>query len=199
MLLDEPERRRRRHPGRGDPARHAPRAAHRPDGRELDAALQPQSTPVAPRFEDAFVDLLGGRPKRHARALADARRRPTATVHRRSSRPSGLTKRFGDFTAADHITFEIGRGEIFGLLGPNGAGKSTTFKMLCGLLRRPRAGPRGRPRPATAPPRRRAPGSATWRRSSRSTATSASRQNLEFFAGAYGLTRRAPARARSRG
>lgn len=47
----------------------------------------------------------------------------------------GLTKRFGDFTAADDISFDIRRGEIFGLLGPNGAGKSTTFKMLCGLLK----------------------------------------------------------------
>jgi ABC-2 type transport system ATP-binding protein len=46
----------------------------------------------------------------------------------------GLTKRFGAFTAADRISFRIGRGEILGLLGPNGAGESTTFKMLCGLL-----------------------------------------------------------------
>ena len=45
-----------------------------------------------------------------------------------------LTKRFGGFVAADHITFSVQRGEIFGLLGPNGAGKSTIFKMLCGLL-----------------------------------------------------------------
>jgi ABC-2 type transport system ATP-binding protein len=47
----------------------------------------------------------------------------------------GLTKRFGDFTAAADITFSVPRGQIFGLLGPNGAGKSTTFKMLCGLLK----------------------------------------------------------------
>lgn len=46
-----------------------------------------------------------------------------------------LTKTFGDFTAAQDITFKIKKGEIFGLLGPNGAGKSTTFKMLCGLLK----------------------------------------------------------------
>ena len=46
----------------------------------------------------------------------------------------GLTKKFGDFTAVDRISFEVGQGEIFGLLGPNGAGKSTTIKMLCGLL-----------------------------------------------------------------
>jgi ABC-2 type transport system ATP-binding protein len=46
----------------------------------------------------------------------------------------GLTKRFGDFTAVDHLTFSVRRGEIFGFLGPNGAGKSTTIRMLCGLL-----------------------------------------------------------------
>ena len=45
-----------------------------------------------------------------------------------------LVRRFGDFTAVDHINFEVRRGEIFGLLGPNGAGKTTTFRMLCGLL-----------------------------------------------------------------
>lgn len=45
-----------------------------------------------------------------------------------------LTKVFGHFTAVDHISFSIGRGEIFGFLGPNGAGKSTTIRMLCGLL-----------------------------------------------------------------
>lgn len=46
----------------------------------------------------------------------------------------GLTRRFGDFTAVDHVDFEIRRGEIFGFLGSNGCGKSTTMKMLTGLL-----------------------------------------------------------------
>src|SRR5207248_940202 len=45
-----------------------------------------------------------------------------------------LVRRFGTFTAVDHVTFDVRRGEIFGLLGPNGAGKTTTFRMLCGLL-----------------------------------------------------------------
>src|SRR5579859_7940177 len=45
-----------------------------------------------------------------------------------------LVKKFGDFTAVDHVSFEVHRGEIFGFLGPNGAGKSTTIRMLCGLL-----------------------------------------------------------------
>ncbi len=44
-----------------------------------------------------------------------------------------LTKRFGDFTAVDHISFEVYRGEIFGFLGANGAGKTTAMRMLCGL------------------------------------------------------------------
>lgn len=47
---------------------------------------------------------------------------------------SGLTKKFGNFTAVDHVSFSIARGEIFGFLGPNGAGKSTAIRMLCGLL-----------------------------------------------------------------
>jgi ABC-2 type transport system ATP-binding protein len=48
---------------------------------------------------------------------------------------SDLVKLFGSFTAVDHISFRVRRGEVFGFLGPNGAGKSTTIRMLCGLLR----------------------------------------------------------------
>ncbi|HET7373662.1 MAG TPA: ABC transporter ATP-binding protein [Gemmatimonadaceae bacterium] len=47
---------------------------------------------------------------------------------------SDLTRRFGDFVAVDHVTFDVQQGEIFGFLGANGAGKSTTIRMLCGLL-----------------------------------------------------------------
>jgi drug efflux transport system ATP-binding protein len=50
-----------------------------------------------------------------------------------------LTRRFGAFVAVDDVSFEVGKGEIFGFLGSNGAGKSTTIRMLCGLLR-PSAG-----------------------------------------------------------
>ena len=45
----------------------------------------------------------------------------------------GLTKRFGTFTAVDHISFSVGKGSIFGFLGPNGAGKSTTMRVILGL------------------------------------------------------------------
>src|SRR4030095_8611331 len=44
-----------------------------------------------------------------------------------------LTKRFGHFTAVDHISFDVHKGEIFGFLGANGAGKTTAMRMLCGL------------------------------------------------------------------
>src|SRR5438876_5816355 len=46
----------------------------------------------------------------------------------------GLTKRFGTFTAVDHVSFKIQKGSIFGFLGPNGSGKSTVIRLLCGLL-----------------------------------------------------------------
>ncbi|MDC9810874.1 ATP-binding cassette domain-containing protein [Rhizobium binxianense] len=91
-------------------------------------------TPAPPRFEDAFIDMLGGGPGGRSR-LAEAQAPLKAAGDPPVIEAKGLTKRFGDFTAADNISFEIRRGEIFGLLGPNGAGKSTTFKMLCGLLK----------------------------------------------------------------
>jgi ABC-2 type transport system ATP-binding protein len=89
--------------------------------------------PTPPRFEDAFIDLLGGGPGGHsglAAAMTAYVDGPDTVVE-----ASGLTKQFGSFTAVNNISFTVRRGEIFGLLGPNGAGKSTTFKMMCGLLR----------------------------------------------------------------
>jgi ABC-2 type transport system ATP-binding protein len=89
--------------------------------------------PVAPRFEDAFVDLLGGHP---GGGSAIAQRMPPAEdLGGVTVACTDLTRRFGTFTATDRVSFQVRRGEIFGLLGPNGAGKSTTFKMLCGLLK----------------------------------------------------------------
>ncbi|WJY13581.1 ATP-binding cassette domain-containing protein [Pectobacteriaceae bacterium CE90] len=86
-----------------------------------------------PRFEDAFIDLLGGGP---AETSSLAKIMPQIEIHADETviEAQQLTKKFGDFTATDHVNFSVKRGEIFGLLGPNGAGKSTTFKMMCGLL-----------------------------------------------------------------
>ncbi len=95
-------------------------------------------TPADARFEDGFMVLLRAAeaspqdpPPGAAQAAVAPRRAPRDGP---AVRVRGLVRRFGDFTAVDHISFEVGRGEIFGLLGPNGAGKTTTFRMLCGLL-----------------------------------------------------------------
>jgi len=96
-----------------------------------------QIEPAPPRFEDAFIDILGGGPEGGSLLALN-----TPEVKDTSSdiiEAIGLTKKFGSFTAADNINFTVRSGEIFGLLGPNGAGKSTTFKMMCGLLK-PTAG-----------------------------------------------------------
>lgn len=155
-----------------------------------DVTLSPQMhlIPTEPRFEDGFIDILKGKYTRESplakRALnkIDSQVPPIIAEH--------LTKTFGDFTAASDISFTINKGEVFGLLGPNGAGKSTTFKMLCGLLQ-PTAG--------------RALVSGHDLKSASSQARSkigymaqkfslygnlSVKQNLQFFAGVYGLNRR---------
>lgn len=102
----------------------------------LQALEQPQAEllEAEPRFEDAFIDLLGGGPDHEselAKIMPQVKVDPAETVIEAQQ----LTKKFGDFAATDHVDFQVKRGEIFGLLGPNGAGKSTTFKMMCALLK----------------------------------------------------------------
>ncbi len=83
-------------------------------------------------LESAFVGLLAGDGAGERSGLEipplDVQDGPPAIVAK------GLTRRFGDFTAVDNVSFEIRRGEIFGFLGSNGCGKTTTMKMLTGLL-----------------------------------------------------------------
>jgi ABC-type multidrug transport system ATPase subunit len=163
-----------------------------PAAAELGAS-QARLAAVPPRFEDAFVDLLGGGPKGESPLAGNG----PHTAGRRTGndggavvQAEGLTKRFGDFTAAEAITFRIGRGEVFGLLGPNGAGKSTTFKMMCGLLRPSagmarvagydlyRAGPAARARLGYMAQKFSLYGDLSVQ------------QNLDFFAGVYGVRHR---------
>jgi len=155
-----------------------------PSAAQFDVASAVTVESVAPRFEDAFVAMLGGQPKRtlaleaHPRALDDSA--PPVKA-------DGLTRRFGDFTAAHDISFEIRRGEIFGLLGPNGAGKSTTFKMMCGLLR-PTSGTAHVDGLDLYSAPARARGRLGYMAQKFSLYGDLSvRQNLEFFAGVYGL------------
>jgi ABC-2 type transport system ATP-binding protein len=157
-----------------------------PVASELGAA-EAEITPAAPRFEDAFVDLLGGIDKTSS-PLSGAML-PPGQDGAPVVQADALTKRFGEFTAALEISFRIGRGEIFGLLGPNGAGKSTIFKMMCGLLR-PTAG-RAR---VVGLDLYAAGGAARARVGYMAQKFSlygdlSVRQNLNFFAGIYGLGR----------
>ncbi len=104
-----------------------------PSASELGAGSEASIVPVKPRFEDAFIDILGGGPGGDSALAAQM---PKIEGQRDTViEAEHLTKKFGDFAATDDVTFKVERGEIFGLLGPNGAGKSTTFKMMCGLLR----------------------------------------------------------------
>lgn len=99
-----------------------------------------------------------------------------------------LTKRFGDFTAVDRVSFEIFRGETFGFLGPNGAGKSTTIRMLCGVLAptEGRASALGRDLFTEAEAVRGRMGYMSQKFSLLTDLTVA--ENLRFFGGLYGLS-----------
>ncbi|GGY19829.1 ATP-binding cassette domain-containing protein [Paludibacterium paludis] len=108
-----------------------------PDSAGLGAGADAQLVDARPRLEDAFMALVGGGPM-GVSPLADHLDRvewPSGVDDTGAIEATDLTRRFGDFIAADRVGFRVRRGEIFGLLGPNGAGKSTTFKMMCGLLR----------------------------------------------------------------
>jgi ABC-2 type transport system ATP-binding protein len=91
--------------------------------------------PAAPRFEDAFVALLHEREApQNARAAEPVEEQGGPPKDEVVIDVRGAQRRFGEFYAVRDVSFEVRRGEIFGLLGANGAGKSTTFRMLCGLL-----------------------------------------------------------------
>jgi ABC-type multidrug transport system ATPase subunit/ABC-type multidrug transport system permease subunit len=105
-----------------------------PDLTLLDAGPEAILVPVEPRFEDGFIDILGGGPGGDSVLTKIMKQVPQFANSDAVIEAVSLTKKFGSFIAANDISFKVERGKIFGLLGPNGAGKSTTFKMMCGLL-----------------------------------------------------------------
>ncbi len=104
------------------------------DGRLLAAGTPDQlkSKTGAGNLEEVFIALLPeDRRQGHRKLTIPPRLKGLREV---AIAADGLTRRFGDFLAVDHVSFTIERGEIFGFLGANGSGKSTTMKMLTGLL-----------------------------------------------------------------
>ena len=101
----------------------------------------------------------------------------------------GLTKRFGNVTAVDHLDLRVRRAEVYGFLGPNGCGKSTTIRMLCGLLTASEGSVRvlGHELPADAEAVKRRIGYMTQKFSLYEDLSVA--ENLEFLAAVYGLSR----------
>ncbi len=94
---------------------------------------------ISAGLEDVFVTQLTGlEDKQKSRTAAE---NSVATVLKKDGQyettieVTDLSKKFGDFTAVDRVSFNIARGEIFGLLGPNGSGKTTTIRMITGLLK----------------------------------------------------------------
>src|SRR3546814_796927 len=140
---------------------------------------------VPARFEDAFIDLLGGGP---GGTSALAERMPSAHLDSDIAVSCrDLTKRFGDFPATDSCSFQVRQGEICGLLVPKVAGKSTTFKMRGGLLK-----PTGGEAHVVGLDLRHATGAAKGQLGYMAQKFSlygllSVRQNLEFSAGVYGL------------
>ena len=84
-------------------------------------------------LDSAFIALLPEEKRKDHKALVVPPRTSLAEGPP-AIKAEGLTRRFGDFIAVDHVNFEIERGEIFGFLGSNGCGKTTTMKMLTGLF-----------------------------------------------------------------
>jgi ribosome-dependent ATPase len=86
-----------------------------------------------PNLDEAFIAMMP-EAKRAVHKKVVVRPRAASPDETPAIEAEGLTRRFGDFIAVDHVSFKIPRGEIFGFLGSNGCGKSTTMKMLVGFL-----------------------------------------------------------------
>ena len=99
----------------------------------LQERLRRELTALNPRLEDGYLVLRARNEAPRAYSVIHSQFSPSSSSEP-LVRAHDLVRRFGDFVAVDRTSFDVFPGEIFGLLGPNGAGKTTTFKMLCGLL-----------------------------------------------------------------
>ena len=147
--------------------------------------------PAQPDFSDGFMTLLADQVDLAPQDIPAPAGTPEPERTENGGtviRVTDLVRKFGSFIAVNHVSFSVRKGQVFGLLGPNGAGKSTTFRMLCGLL--PASGGTlnvaGADLRTAAARARRKVGYVAQKFSMYGMLTT--RQNLEFFAGAYGMS-----------
>ena len=150
------------------------------EGKPHDLAATPQE------FEEKVIELMGGYNKKEsliAKNFSYKAKNVEFTVE-----ADNLEKRYGNFYAVKNNTFKIKKGEIFGLLGPNGAGKSTSFKMMCGLSRPTNGTARIMGVDIKKEPEKARSNLGYMAQKFSLYGSLTVRQNLEFFALAYGIS-----------
>ena len=150
------------------------------EGKPHDLARTPQE------FEEKVIELMGGYNKE--KSLIAKNYSYNAPNVEFTVEADNLEKRYGNFYAVKNNTFKIKKGEIFGLLGPNGAGKSTSFKMMCGLAKPTNGTARIMGVDIKKEPEKARSNLGYMAQKFSLYGSLTVRQNLEFFALAYGIS-----------
>ena len=141
--------------------------------------------PNTQEFEEKIIELMGGYKQEGSLVAKNFKMKDTDVEF--AVEALDLVKKYGDFYAVKNNSFQIKKGEIFGLLGPNGAGKSTSFKMMCGLARPTKGTARIMGVDIVKKPSLARSNLGYMAQSFSLYPNLSVKQNLEFFAGAYGL------------
>ena len=136
-------------------------------------------------FENKIIELMGGYKKE--KSLIAENYKPTEKALDCTVVADNLEKKYGDFYAVKNNSFCIKKGEIFGLLGPNGAGKSTSFKMMCGLAKPTKGTAKIMGTDILENPEKARSNLGYMAQKFSLYGSLTVRQNLEFFAAAYGI------------
>lgn len=136
-------------------------------------------------FEDKVIELMGG--YKQEQSLIAQSYKPFETDIKCTVEADNLEKKYGNFYAVKNNSFCINKGEIFGLLGPNGAGKSTSFKMMCGLTKPTSGTARIMGIDILKNPEKARSNLGYMAQKFSLYGSLTVRQNLEFFAAAYGI------------
>ena len=142
--------------------------------------------PSTQEFEEKIIELMGGYKQEESLVAKNFKIKDTDLEY--AVEALELVKKYGDFYAVKNNSFQIKKGEIFGLLGPNGAGKSTSFKMMCGLARPTHGTARIMGVDIVKKPSLARSNLGYMAQKFSLYPNLSVKQNLDFFAGAYGLS-----------